>query len=417
MGTLFKTLFTLLILTPIVLLVVVWFALADRPLITDRTKLTPEDITRAKNIIKNNDPRQHPAGSRHTIRFTDKDLNLAGNYLLRQTAPGKLRVRTRAHTLNLAGTMRFRKLPRQFVNFVVQIKERRGQPELARVRVGSVNIPSPLAMWLLEYAIEEKKLQQEYALLKKTIERVEIDKDSVALTYQWDPSIVKKAQATILTHSTDQEALHSYHRELVRITRGGRLNRVSIVEAMVPMFRLAQARSQFSDPAEENKAMLSILAMWAGRGDLTTLVPNARQQPSSYRLTLRNRRDFGRHFLISAALAARSGNDISDAIGLEKELADAQTQSGFSFTDIAADRAGTRFGHFATESHDSAKRLQNTVANGLVESDFMPDISDMPEGLSANQFAIQYGGIGSPAYQRLIDDIDNRVSNSKIYYQ
>ena len=51
-----------------------------------------------------------------------------------------------------------------------------------------------------------------------------------------------------------------------------------------------------------------------------------------------------RHLLISAARAAEGGGPLSDAIGVYKEVSDSRGGSGFSFNDLAADRAGTRLG-------------------------------------------------------------------------
>ena len=59
--------------------------------------------------------------------------------------------------------------------------------------------------------------------------------------------------------------------------------------------------------------------------------------------TMLGRRDLAQHFVLSAFLAANSGTQAAEAAGLAKEVVDAQGPSGFSFTDIAADRAGIRF--------------------------------------------------------------------------
>ena len=67
-------------------------------------------------------------------------------------------------------------------------------------------------------------------------------------------------------------------------------------------------------------------------------------------LTLNGRHDSAQHFVISAALAAWAGEPVAEAIGLYKELDDARRGSGFSFADLAADRAGTRFGELVAKA-------------------------------------------------------------------
>jgi len=83
------------------------------------------------------------------------------------------------------------------------------------------------------------------------------------------------------------------------------------------------------------------------------------------------------HFLISAGIAAAGGSRLADAVGLFKELDDSRSGSGFSFTDLAADRAGVRFAESATGPN--AARLQGLLADKAEESLFMPRVRDLPE--------------------------------------
>ena len=88
-------------------------------------------------------------------------------------------------------------------------------------------------------------------------------------------------------------------------------------------------------------------------------------QPARQTVTLDGRDDFAKHFMVSAAIAAYADTALSDAIGLYKEIEDSRIGSGFSFNDIAADRAGTKFGEKAVVSEASAQQLQRRVAQGL----------------------------------------------------
>jgi hypothetical protein len=116
------------------------------------------------------------------------------------------------------------------------------------------------------------------------------------------------------------------------------------------------------------------------------------------------------HFLISAALAAEAGSPLADAIGLYKEVDDSRGGSGFSFNDIGADRAGARFGELASRSPDSARKLARALASGAKESDFMPDVSDLPEFMQEGEFMRRYGGIGGAGYNRMMAAIEARVA-------
>ena len=129
-------------------------------------------------------------------------------------------------------------------------------------------------------------------------------------------------------------------------------------------------------------------------------------------LTLNGRLDSPLHFLISAVLAAQVGVGVADTAGLYKEVSDAQGGSGFSFNDLAADRAGTRFGLLAV---NAPQRLQATLAAGVRERDLMPDVNDLPDGLTAAEFAERFGRVGTPAYQHMMADIEARLDRCRIF--
>jgi hypothetical protein len=107
---------------------------------------------------------------------------------------------------------------------------------------------------------------------------------------------------------------------------------------------------------------------------------------------------------------------LSDAIGLYREVDDSRGGSGFSFNDIAADRAGTRFGELATGSAAGARQLQQRIAAGIKESALMPAVADLPEFMPEAEFKRRFGGIGAPAYQRMMADIERRVAACPLYH-
>ena len=178
---------------------------------------------------------------------------------------------------------------------------------------------------------------------------------------------------------------------------------------MPPLLALARERSAAGDAARENRAALIALTFYANGRSLATLTPAARDwpKPASRTVTLAGRDDFPKHFLISATLAAESGSALADAVGLFKEVDDSRGGSGFSFNDIAADRAGTRFGELAVQS---PARLQDAMAGGAKEGDFMPDVRDLPEFMPEAEFKRRFGGIGAPAYQKMMSDIEARIA-------
>ncbi len=194
-------------------------------------------------------------------------------------------------------------------------------------------------------------------------------------------------------------------------------SQMSITSLLKPLFQLAADRSARSDPAAENRAALVVLALYVNGYGLSGIVPesSAWARPTPRKITLSERYDLAQHFSISAALAAAAGTPLANAIGLYKELKDAQGGSGFSFTDLAADRAGTLLGEHAVASGSSARLMQRHLADGPVEADFMPPARDLPEGLSKAEFKRRFGGADSASYRELAQQIERRLQGLALY--
>jgi len=139
-----------------------------------------------------------------------------------------------------------------------------------------------------------------------------------------------------------------------------------------------------------------------------------RQRPVMREVRLNQREDFAQHFILSAALAANTGGPLSNAIGLYKEITDSRGGSGFSFNDIAADRAGSRFGEVAT-NRATAQKLQIKVGAGIDEGDIIPTIADLPEFMSEGEFKRRFGGIDGPEYKKMMADIEGRIAALPLY--
>jgi SulP family sulfate permease len=125
--------------------------------------------------------------------------------------------------------------------------------------------------------------------------------------------------------------------------------------------------------------------------------------------TLRGRTDWPRHFALSAALAVLEHPLISDAGGLMKEQMDALTHgSGFSFGDLAADRAGVRFAVAATASETGARSMQLRIQQSYVVDDFFP-VVQLPENLTVEEFRREFNSVGSLPYREQIVEIEKEL--------
>ncbi|HEX2831282.1 MAG TPA: hypothetical protein VHP37_33455 [Burkholderiales bacterium] len=172
-----------------------------------------------------------------------------------------------------------------------------------------------------------------------------------------------------------------------------------------------------ADPVEHNRAALLALGIALGDERAARLVgitldPKLMRSIAALRegVTLNGREDWARHYTLSAALAVLRHPIAADAAGLMKEELDALTHgSGFSFADLAADRAGVRFAGAATRSEASARALQARLARGFSAGDFFPAVHDLPENLTTEQFRRDYGGVGAALYRRMVARIEARL--------
>lgn len=130
------------------------------------------------------------------------------------------------------------------------------------------------------------------------------------------------------------------------------------------------------------------------------------------RVTLMGRNDLSRHFWVSAGLAILSDENRSISVGIGKELMDATPGgSGFSFVDLMANRAGILLAVNSTKNELQARNLQSRIRHGVVIADFLPGIQDLPEGLSRDVFQTVFGGLGGKETQRLVNEIEKRLSS------
>lgn len=121
--------------------------------------------------------------------------------------------------------------------------------------------------------------------------------------------------------------------------------------------------------------------------------------------TMFGRRDLTQHFFASAYLAALLGDEVATSAGLAKELLDSQTGSGFSFADLAADYAGIAFARSLLE-----QRLKiTTLAENFLVSQFVPPTVELREGLTATEFAAEFGSTNSDRFRADFAEIKRNV--------
>lgn len=302
-----------------------------------------------------------------------------------------------------------------------------GIPSLTTLRVGQLPVPAWVGLWAARHMAERYQLVEPADILLSSVDQVAIEGQSVRVRLTWRGDLNARA-LNLLIPLDDQERLLVYQQQLAGLMHSapavnGQEPDIPLLEVMRPMFEQARQRSlvrslDSSSPgaavtaARENRAVLLVLALHAGKVPVARLIPQAKDWPPTRQraLALHSRIDFAQHFLLSALLATDVGGRMADVVGIYKEMLDthqARTGSGFSFNDIAADRAGVRFGQRAKQDPiELQTRMTEAVNDGFV----MPEVDDLPQYLSEETFKRLYGQVGSSAYVAVMKEIERRVN-------
>jgi uncharacterized protein YfiM (DUF2279 family) len=168
---------------------------------------------------------------------------------------------------------------------------------------------------------------------------------------------------------------------------------------------------------EQNRSALVALAMYAVSPDAGRLAGDATQRVAKCRRPnglplLSGRADLAHHWTLSAALSVSLGDDVGRAMGEWKELSDSRAGgTGFSFVDLAADRAGLAIARRATNpatAAATAKRLQSADSERLLPIRALA----LSEGLSEQTFVAGFKSIDSAQFAEAKSRIDRVLTKT-----
>jgi hypothetical protein len=422
---LLRRLFSIVSALSFVALVVLPFFLFQSERLVPRSEARVfDDVALAKDILKRFNPR-HMDPSRETrVSASPDELSRAAGVVASRALPSaSADVQVSDAGLRIGATA---ELPSglslfgKFLNAQVVIAPSASGLELVQVSVGSVAIPAWLVQPALKYAIDVTVGEGKGEEALSSIRSVEISERQVSVTFKPPAGLYEdfRDAGRNLVLRDQVPAIRAYYGEIVSVSlTHGTAGRVSLSVYLQALGRLAEARSLDRDAAAENRALILALALYFGDSRFSLLLGADAKGGADdgafdrSRVTLSQRHDWVQHFVTSAAIQVVSSSDISNFFGEAKEISDADGPSGFSFTDVAADRAGVRFAEVATSSAGHARNVQRALArlDRDAEHEFFPEVKDLPEGLPERSFKSLYGDVGSETYNRLIATIDGRV--------
>lgn len=391
------------------------------PRVAVQPRIATAQVVKARALLAAHDPRFVAPGTRRTLVLQQDDVDLLLG-LAAQRFP-RMAGRLRLGDVAAAGAVTF-DLPlpgrRHYINLAFDLGQANDALQLRGLRVGGLRLPEWLARRLPGAARAWLRRDPDWGFAVDAVQDIGLDPGPQGPTLRIAytvPAGVRAHLAELAVPGAEAARLMDYQAVLAQaVAAAPRTRALPLTALLPPVFALALERSRGHGAAAENRAALLVLAVYVSGRRLSEFLPSEHSmlRPAERKITLGGRDDFAQHLLVSAALASRAGGAFSDALGLSKELDDAREGSGFSFTDLAVDRAGTRLGTLAVADEAVAARLQAQLARPLQERTLLPALNDLPEFMPEAEFQRRFGGPGGAEYARVLRDIERRVDRLPI---
>lgn len=388
------------------------FAVDDTPLLAVHQVLNRDDIERAKQIL------HIPPNERDqikTLSLNAKDLNIASRYLLDHFVENATQIEAIDNMLFIQVAVFVpRSIWGQYLDFSFKLIQDENGIRIKSFKVGEISIPDPAANRMIPWIVTHTPLNRYYNVAQQYVTEVQIAHNALNLSYKG--AIVDAAKQLAVSKHKSYPNLYVYQHLINEIVaKHDPAWRLSLAELIKPLFAYAYANSSEDSAIQENRTVIIAIASYIYKRELRRFLPLGLVYAKEYPVYAYKRVDVPQHFIASALISAVDSSLLSDKLGIDKELSDAESGSGFSFVDINSDRSGTLFGQMAIASPQSARQLQKRAAEISDYTALIPDIQGLPEHMDEAEFIRRYQKIGSAEYLKQVAEIEQRVQALGFY--
>lgn len=405
----------------------------DYPLVAaERKSVNPETARSTKKLAKRLLISVFSKKSTESFTVNEDELN----HLLSLVSRSFKRLRAQVNVTN-AGTYIALSLylPENpfgdFINVSFMVLPSRGGLDLYNVRLGDLSMEGATAKYLAAMVLDVAMGNKLGSRMISSVESVDISNDTLEILFHPIPDLEQKLESfkeriryvrKELNLGGDPVQVRYYFRKLCHLDQSMNLDvNKSLAEYIPFLFQLARERVSDGNGAKnEYRAAILAMSIYFGSNRFEAIIgkvktPDLKHCMGDKKTVLAGRRDLMLHFIISAGLKVLSDNGVPFVIGEFKELLDTgKWGSGFSFVDLAADRAGLKFAELAVNKQDVDKLAMLSDEN-LTEKIFFPEIDGLPEGLSKTEFDYYYKNVDSIYYKSMLKDIDKRIGVLQLY--
>jgi hypothetical protein len=416
-----RKLLLVVLLLAVGLAALAWAVLDDQPRAEPGVRISRDDLVWAKHLFEKNVPRARTTDTLQTLELSEEDVNRLLNYAVVVRPLSGVSADLEAGKALVNVSLRVPENPfGAYLNFSAEFSQLGRKLELSGMQAGSLPLPSFLGSGVLWLAQRWLRQDPAYMVLMDAMQGIAVAENHLSLDYRWRPellTLMERKGAEVLVGIDEKQRLLVYADFVRRVMSNyPAKSQQPVNEVLAKVFSFARERG--GEAAAENRAACTALGAYVAGVSLHQLLEGrgrtTRRAPPVL-LTLHGRRDAAEHLLIAAALAANGGSRLANAMGLAKEEEDVQSGSGFSFTDIAYDRAGAKLGELA--AGPNAAQLRADLARLDSDAALAPAFSDLPEFMPESVFVRRFGAVGSPAYLAQVAEIERRLDAHPLYKQ
>jgi len=395
------------------------------PRVAELRPATPQDARRAKRMVLSFRKLTETETGDRAIQVSEADLN--GALIFASRAIPSLRARAEVLPYGVVIDGSFRLPTGKWANATAEFAPAEEGIALSYLQIGEVALPAgpviPAAELLMNLVLGDGLGTIAVNGVRNTRIAGKTVTAEVVLTRADRKALASRTKDRVRAASgfSTAEDLRDYWLAMQRAAESGKLDPNG---TFAQFLHFAVDRAAMRATAEtaryEMQTALFATAIQCGHHKLQFLIgevvpPDLVRTPSACsQATLAGRRDLRAHFALSAGLQIASDAGFAFAVGEYKELLDASRGgSGFSFDDIAADRAGIEFAIFLTESNPAD--WPAIAANLAQEQDMFPRIDDLPSLMPQAEFEDRFGGVDTPAYRQMLAKIDARITDLPVF--
>lgn len=377
--------------------IVVVLAVDFSPAVSKRTAPTAEQALLVRRQVQQIRAQLRSNDGRASIRMTPADLTGVAALISALEKFGQVDVAVADNALSIRSSRQFGFL---WMNGEATISSsRKGFPD-TRLQIGDLPLGSRLSRWIINRAIDVARGRGiEVPPVDDLVRSLRINPKAVALDIHLPlGGAFANDISNFRTQPIDARLTASIYCRLLSANAEAPTSDMAIL-----------VQRAFADPtsaksvADQNRAAFVALAMYAASPEAGRLAGDATQRVQQCKGTrgealLAGRADLASHWALSAALAVSLGDDVGRAMGEWKELSDSRPGgSGFSFVDLAADRAGLAFARQASNPETATATARNLR---MATTGYLLPIRALAlsEGLTERQFVSKFNALDSAQF-------------------